>query len=153
MTISDLRAAVFHAPKRGAIEVLELKSTKEIAFQLQTANKPFGLIRIGDINKWQNEFLTGFQRGKVLETSFFNRMDDFDGTILMGSRAFFESWDSNRPNVINLINIGSHKAQKFIVQSVGRGVRIQPLPTRRGRLQRLLTEAEDLSQNQVEYLR
>lgn len=153
MTIPDLRAAVFHAPKRGAIEVLELTSTKEIAFQLQTANKPFGLIRIGEIRKWQNKFLAGFQRGKVLETSFFNHMDDFEGTILMGSRAFFESWDSNRPNVINFINIGSQKAQKFIVQSVGRGVRIQPLPIRRGRLKRLLTEADNLPENQVSVLK
>ena len=152
MKITDLRAAVFHSPKRGKIEVLELSSTKEIAFQLKTAHKPFGLIRIGDIRKWQNEFLVGFERGKVLETSFFNRMDDFDGTILMGSRAFFESWDSNRPNVINFINIGTQQAKKFIVQSVGRGVRIQPIKEKRGRLERLLTATENLPQNQAKIL-
>ena len=31
----------------------------------------------------------------------------------MGSRAFYEGWDSNRPNVMNFINIGSRDAKKF----------------------------------------
>jgi hypothetical protein len=48
--------------------------------------------------------------------------------ILLGSRAFYEGWDSNRPNIINMINIGSGDAKKFVPQSIGRGVRIQPNP-------------------------
>ena len=55
----------------------------------------------------------------------------------MGSRSFFESWDSNRPNVINFINIGGSDAKKFVVQSVGRGVRIETLPNQRRRFARL----------------
>lgn len=45
----------------------------------------------------------------------------------MGSRAFYEGWDSNRPNIILYINIGKGiDAKKFVLQSIGRGVRIQP---------------------------
>jgi len=48
--------------------------------------------------------------------------------ILMGSRSFYEGSDSNRPNVANFINIGvGTDARKFILQSVGRGVRIEPV--------------------------
>jgi type III restriction enzyme len=40
-----------------------------------------------------------------------------------------------RPNVANFINIGvGTDARKFILQSVGRGVRIEPLQGRRQRL-------------------
>lgn len=56
----------------------------------------------------------------------------------MGSRSFYEGWDSNRPNVANFINIGvGTDARKFILQSVGRGVRIEPLEGRRQRLKLL----------------
>ena len=70
------------------------------------------------------------EKGKTLhEGALFADLEKSDITILMGSRAFFESWDSNRPNVINFINIGtSAEAKKFITQSIGRGVRIEPLP-------------------------
>jgi len=61
----------------------------------------------------------------------------------MGSRSFYEGWDSNRPNVINFINIGiGTDAKKFILQSVGRGVRIEPLKNKRKRLLSLYNAKE-----------
>jgi hypothetical protein len=61
----------------------------------------------------------------------------------MGSRTFYEGWDSNRPNVITYINIGTGtEAKKFILQSVGRGVRIEPLPGKRRRLLSLYNAKE-----------
>ena len=33
--------------------------------------------------------------------------------ILFGSRSFYEGWDSNRPNVMNFINIGSEAKNLF----------------------------------------
>lgn len=52
----------------------------------------------------------------------------------MGSRSFYEGWDSNRPNIILFINIGKGTdAKKFVLQSIGRGVRIEPLPNKRKR--------------------
>ncbi|MCX7929082.1 MAG: restriction endonuclease subunit R, partial [Patescibacteria group bacterium] len=57
----------------------------------------------------------------------------------MGSRSFYEGWDSNRPNLLLFVNIGVRDdAKKFVLQSVGRGVRIEPLKYRRKRLQDLL---------------
>jgi restriction endonuclease len=54
----------------------------------------------------------------------------------MGSRAFYEGWDSNRPNVIAFINIGIGKAaKKFALQSIGRGVRIEPFKNMKRRLE------------------
>jgi type III restriction enzyme len=61
----------------------------------------------------------------------------------MGSRSFYEGWDSNRPNVICYINIGTGTdAQKFILQSVGRGVRIEPIKNKRKRLLPLYNAGE-----------
>lgn len=61
-----------------------------------------------------------------------NSNDDIN--ILLGSRSFYEGWDSNRPNVINFINIGGADAQKYVLQSLGRGVRIEPISGYRKRL-------------------
>ncbi len=52
----------------------------------------------------------------------------------MGSRSFYEGWDSNRPNIVLFIDIGKGSdAKKFVLQSIGRGVRIEPLPNKRRR--------------------
>ncbi len=56
---------------------------------------------------------------------------------------FTKVWDSNRPNVINFINIGmGEEARKFILQSVGRGVRIEPIKNKRKRLLQLYNAGE-----------
>ena len=135
MTVAGLRAEIFHSRRRGELEFVRSKDRKELALQLKNADAPFAVIRIGDISKWRNEFLAGYNETQAIgDKSFFETLDQNRVTILMGSRAFFESWDSNRPNVINFINIGSREAKKFVVQAVGRGVRIEPLPSVRKRL-------------------
>ena len=133
MTIESLRQHIFLSPAKGALEVIRSKDKKEIAFKLKSADSPFALIRIGDTSKWRNTLLANYEYTEALrETSFFTALEEDDSsiTILMGSRSFFESWDSNRPNVINFINIGSGDAKKFLPQAIGRGVRIQPLGRR-----------------------
>lgn len=57
-----------------------------------------------------------------------------DINLLLGSRSFYEGWDSNRPNVINMINIGKQDAKKFVLQGIGRGIRIEPHKGERKRL-------------------
>ena len=136
MNIGDLREAVFLSRKQGKLQIIRGKeSNKELAFQLVNADRPFAMFRIGDTAKWRNELLVGFEETTTLqEQGFFAGLEASDISILMGSRAFFESWDSKRPNIINFINIGGHEAKKFIVQAIGRGVRIEPLPGKRRRL-------------------
>lgn len=55
-------------------------------------------------------------------------------TINLLSLKDFDTWDSNRPNVMNFINIGTGDAKKFVLQSLGRGVRIEPTKNNRKRL-------------------
>ncbi|MGI9348106.1 MAG: DEAD/DEAH box helicase family protein [Gammaproteobacteria bacterium] len=142
MSLRQFRDAIFGSQTKGALEyILSSRGDKEIAFKLKNTDKPFGLIKIGTIDKWKNDFLRGMEQNKNLgDKSFFDNLDHSPSiSILMGSRSFFESWDSTRPNVINFINIGKEKdAKKFIMQSVGRGVRIEPLPEYRRRFDLIL---------------
>jgi hypothetical protein len=142
LTPDRLRASVFNSATPGEIEVLvRAADRKEIAFQLKGADQPFALIKIGDIADWLKTELSGYEQSRSLEDEgYFARLNrDSDINILMGSRSFYEGWDSNRPNVINFVNIGvGADAQKFIRQSIGRGVRIEPFKNQRQRLQALV---------------
>lgn len=140
----DLLREVFNASSAGEIEVLARPSDRqEVAFKLKTSDEPFALIRIGDITDWLKQELSGYEVNQhFTDEGYFERLNqsDSDINILLGSRSFYEGWDSNRPNVITYINIGTGtEAKKFILQSVGRGVRIEPLKNRRKRLRELIT--------------
>lgn len=142
LTLNDVLKHVFNAPSPGEIEVLARPSNdKELAFKLKSASAPFALIKIGDTRAWRKEMLAGYTFVEGFsDESFFEciNADDTDITLLMGSRSFYEGWDSNRPNVITFINIGTGAdAKKFVLQSVGRGVRIEPLKNKRRRLENL----------------
>lgn len=142
LELEDIFKTVYNAGNPGDIEVWVRPSNRqEIAFKLKNADRPFALIKIGDITAWLKDKLDGYD---ILEgfddEGFFLRLNEDDSyiNILMGSRSFYEGWDSNRPNVITFINIGTEtEARKFILQSVGRGVRIEPLAGSRKRLQNL----------------
>jgi type III restriction enzyme len=144
---NDLCRYVFNADSWGEIEVLVRPSNRqEMAFKLRTADRPFALIKIGDISDWLKKKLSGYEIAEQFDDeSLFARLnaDDSDINILMGSRSFYEGWDSNRPNVICYINIGTGTdAQKFILQSVGRGVRIEPIKNKRKRMLPLYNAGE-----------
>jgi superfamily II DNA or RNA helicase len=143
----DILQAVFNSKQPGNIEVLKIPGNrKEIIFKLQTSEKPFALIKIGDISGWLKNTLKGYEIIESFENkSMFEKInrDDSDINILMGSRAFYEGWDSPRPNLILFVNIGVGKdAKKFVLQSVGRGVRIEPQKNKRKRLRSLFSAKE-----------
>jgi len=143
----DILQSVFNAGTPGNIEVLKIPSNKqELVFKLATSDLPFALIKIGDIADWLKSKLSGYE---VIETwdneSVFKRLnkDDSSISILMGSRSFYEGWDSNRPNLVLFVNIGvGTDAKKFVLQSVGRGVRIEPSKNKRRRLKNLYNAKE-----------
>ena len=143
ITQADLLQIVFNAGGPGEIEVLVRPSNhQEVAFKLKTSDDPFALVRIGDISDWLKKELAGYEINQHFADSYFEQLNrpDSDINILLGSRSFYEGWDSNRPNVIMYINIGiGTDARKFILQSVGRGVRIEPLKNQRKRLRELYT--------------
>ena len=141
----------FESQRGSEIEVLlRPGNRREIAFKMRAGTHPFALINIGDNTEWLREKLQGISKIETLESeSFFDRLNDSESpiNILMGSRTFYEGWDSNRPNVINFINIGVGKdAKKFIMQSVGRGVRIQSWRGRHQRVEKLREHFSDRSQ-------
>jgi type III restriction enzyme len=142
LTMKDVYKYIFNAESKGDIEVLVRPSNdKELAFKLKTSAAPFALIKIGQTAEWLKDFLAGYEIIKGFEDeSFFAHLNEEDSEInlLMGSRSFYEGWDSNRPNVITFINIGvGAEARKFVLQSVGRGVRIEPMKGKRKRLESL----------------
>ena len=139
ITKTDILNYVFNSETSGEIEILRRPSNKkELAFKLKTSDKPFALIKIGDVSGWLKDEFVGYEvQERFEDENYFENLnrEDSDINILMGARSFYEGWDSNRPNVINFINIGMGvNAKKFILQSVGRGVRIEPIKDNRKRL-------------------
>ncbi|HPD65743.1 MAG TPA: DEAD/DEAH box helicase family protein [Bacteroidia bacterium] len=144
---NDVLNYIFNAKTPGNIEVLKIPGNRqEMIFRLMTADKPFALIKIGDISGWLKEKLDGYEINETFNNeSYFKAInqDDSDINILMGSRSFYEGWDSNRPNILLFVNIGiGSDAKKFVLQSVGRGVRIEPQKHKRKRLQNLFNAKE-----------
>jgi len=139
----DILRHVFNSDKSGAIEVsFRPSDKKQAAFKLTTSDRHFALIKTGEMPEWLKNELGRFNINHRFENEGFfetiNR-DDSDINILMGSRSFYEGWDSNRPNILLFVNIGvGSDAKKFVLQSVGRGVRIEPQKNMRKRLQNLL---------------
>lgn len=143
----DILEYVLNAQTPGNIEVLKIPGNRnELIFKLKTAEKPFALIKIGDISGWLKDKLEGYEINETFDNeSYFKAInqDDSDINILMGSRSFYEGWDSNRPNLLLFVNIGvGSDAKKFVLQSVGRGVRIEPQKHKRKRLQNLFNAKE-----------
>ncbi|MBP1911486.1 DEAD/DEAH box helicase family protein [Thermococcus stetteri] len=147
LTLEDILKHVYNAESFGSVEAIIIPGTKrEAVFKLKTSDKPFALVRIGDAAKWIGENLTGYEVMESYEDrSIFEDLNNREEiSILMGSRAFYEGWDSNRPNIILFINIGVRTdARKFVLQAIGRGVRIEPIKGKRKRLQALYKEGKD----------
>ncbi|RKV29441.1 DEAD/DEAH box helicase family protein [Helicobacter pylori] len=139
MDFKGLKEAVFYA-SNGHIEVIiNPKNNQEIAFKLNTSDKIFCLIKIGDITEWICEKLKSVKvvskNLSFKEESYFNQIDKSSINILVGSRAFDTGWDSTRPSVILFLNIGlDDDAKKLVKQSFGRGVRIESVKNQRQRL-------------------
>ncbi len=139
LDFKGLKEAVFYA-SNGHIEVIiNPKNNQEIAFKLNTSDKVFCLIRIGDITEWIREKLKSVKvvskNLSFKEESYFSQIDKSSINILVGSRAFDTGWDSTRPSVILFLNIGlDDDAKKLVKQSFGRGVRIESIKNQRQRL-------------------
>jgi superfamily II DNA or RNA helicase len=145
----DICNYIFNSNDGGNIEyIVNPNNKQEIALKLNSTGKPFALIKIGDISKWINKNLKNYQEVNAFEDKkYFEKLNDKDSpiNILLGSRAFYEGWDSNRPNVITFINIGTGEdAKKFVLQAIGRGVRIEPMPNQRKRISRLSVQNQAL---------
>jgi len=136
ITYDSLKLSIFYA-KTGNIEaIINPKEKGEIAFKLDSSDKPFGLLKIGDTSSWKNDELDGF---KIIDTfkddGYFKSLDSSSVNILIGSRSFYEGWDTTRPNIMLFLNIGMDKdAKKFVTQSIGRGMRVESVDGNRQRI-------------------
>ncbi|GHQ02736.1 helicase [Helicobacter pylori] len=139
MDFKGLKEEVFYA-SNGHIEVIiNPKNNQEIAFKLNTSDKVFCLIKIGDITEWICKKLKSVKvvskNLSFKEESYFSQIDRSSINILVGSRTFETGWDSTRPSVILFLNIGlDDDAKKLVKQSFGRGVRIESVKNQRQRL-------------------
>lgn len=135
----DLREQIFYAKETSSLECCKIKgNNKELAFKSKNATKPFLLLNIGSIKEWEKSYLDGLgiESGEDMAKGYFEELNHKESPIqiMMGSKVFSEGWDSNRVNFINFINIGSKKAKKYVLQTIGRGVRIEPFKDVRKRL-------------------
>ncbi|ADL08317.1 DEAD/DEAH box helicase family protein [Thermosediminibacter oceani] len=158
VTKDDILNLVYNAEKPGNIEAIVDKKNNEIALKLDTSDRPFALIRMGDISKWIKEGLKTYkveEKHITQEGGYFEELNVPASpiNILLGSRTFYEGWDSNRPNIINFINIGTNEdAKKFALQAIGRGVRIEPFRGKRKRLWYLQNELDDKLYKEIKNL-
>lgn len=139
ITKNDILKYAFNANSFGSIEATRIAgNTRELAFKLTTSERHFCLLVASDALKWQLNVLEDYIVSDTpITESYFDEinLDNSDINILLGSRIFSEGWDSNRPNIINFINIGvNEEARKFVLQAMGRGVRIQPFNNFRTRI-------------------
>jgi len=143
----DVLKHVYNSETHSAIEVRHSsENEKELIFKLKTSTQPFALMKIGTTSTWLQEKLEGYDVEEQYDLeSYFDNLNDSDSTIniLLGSRSFYEGWDSNRPNVMLFINLGKSNRRKFIMQAIGRGMRIEPVPNKRRRI-RYLPDVDEI---------
>lgn len=139
--LNDLRKNIFYSEKISNVEACKIKGNlKELVFKSKNSTKPFLLLNIGDIKEWEREHILelGIDIGEDLSQSYFDSINEVNSpiNIMIGSKVFAEGWDSNRVNMISFINIGSKNAIKYVLQTIGRGVRIEPFKNIRKRLEK-----------------
>ncbi|WP_334094158.1 type III restriction endonuclease subunit R, partial [Helicobacter typhlonius] len=139
MDSKTLRKEMFYAKEASMIEACRIKgNTKEIVFKSKNAKEPFLLLNIGSIKEWEKQYLhyLGVESGEDITSGYFQSINEQSSPIqiMIGSKVFSEGWDSNRVNMISFINIGSKNAKKYVLQTIGRGVRIEPFKGVRKRL-------------------
>lgn len=62
ITKQDILKHIYNSERSGQIEILIRPSDrKEMAFKLKTSDRPFALIKIGDISGWLKEEFVGYE--------------------------------------------------------------------------------------------
>lgn len=140
---NDILKYVFNSNSPGEIEVSEIGGNNdELAFRLKTStfSDPFALLKASNVKSWKKNILSNYiftEATTIDQQGYFSNIHHANNkiNILMGSKQFIEGWDSNRPNIINFINMGiSDERIKLVLQTIGRGVRVEPYTNNRKRL-------------------
>lgn len=128
----DLLDKIFHNRAGGVLAVARIKGNEnEIMLQVGHANKPFGLINVGDANGLTDHFKKLNIDNVVVRESdfavpFFSQISQSNSPInlLIGSKRFVEGWDCWRVSTLGLMRVGRNEGTQ-IIQLFGRGVRLK----------------------------
>ena len=149
LTQEKMRSELFNHSEPGTIAIHEYgkDNAAEVAISISGAHT-FACVRATGVHgRWINEITGGNYDITTSLSPKFPTTADHSSTvnILLGSRVFYEGWSSSRPTVINYIGVGKTKeARKYILQSMGRGVRIESLRNHRDRFNSTLPEVQQL---------
>lgn len=129
---SDILEKLFQNKAGGELSIARIKGDEnEIMLRVGQAEKPFGLINVGDASGLASHLAEqGFDNVAVLESEFAETMfgqinlSSSPVNLLIGSKRFVEGWDCWRVSTLGLMHVGKSEGAQ-IIQLFGRGVRLK----------------------------
>lgn len=128
----DILEKLFQNRAGGELSIARIKGDEnEIMLRVGQAEKPFGLINVGDASGLATHIAEqGFDNVAVLESEFAETMfgqinlSSSPVNLLIGSKRFVEGWDCWRVSTLGLMHVGKSEGAQ-IIQLFGRGVRLK----------------------------
>ena len=128
----DILDKLFQNRAGGELSIARIKGNEnEIVLRVGQAEKPFGLINVGDASGLAAHIAEqGFENVEVLESEFAETMfgqinlSKSPINLLIGSKRFVEGWDCWRVSTLGLMHVGKSEGAQ-IIQLFGRGVRLK----------------------------
>jgi hypothetical protein len=128
----DILDKLFQNRAGGELSIARIKGDEnEIMLRVGQAEKPFGLINVGDASGLASHISEqGFDNVAVLESEFAETMfgqinlSSSPVNLLIGSKRFVEGWDCWRVSTLGLMHVGKSEGAQ-ILQLFGRGVRLK----------------------------
>lgn len=129
---SDILDKLFQNRAGGELSIARIKGNEnEIMLRIGQADKPFGLINVGDASGLASHIAErNFDNVTVLESEFAETMfgqinlSSSPVNLLIGSKRFVEGWDCWRVSTLGLMHVGKSEGAQ-IIQLFGRGVRLK----------------------------
>lgn len=128
----DILEKLFQNRAGGELSIARIKGDEnEIMLRVGQAEKPFGLINVGDASGLATHIAEQeFDNVAVLESEFaetmFGQINQSSSPVnlLIGSKRFVEGWDCWRVSTLGLMHVGKSEGAQ-IIQLFGRGVRLK----------------------------
>ena len=128
----DILDKLFQNRAGGELSIARIKGDEnEIMLRVGQAEKPFGLINVGDASGLATHIAAQqFDNVAVLESEFAETMfsqinlSSSPVNLLIGSKRFVEGWDCWRVSTLGLMHVGKSEGAQ-IIQLFGRGVRLK----------------------------
>ncbi|MBC06431.1 DEAD/DEAH box helicase family protein [Thalassospira sp.] len=128
----DILEKLFQNRGGGELSIARIKGDdNEIMLRVGQADKPFGLINVGDASGLASHLSEqAFENASVLESEFaetlFGQVTSSSSPVnlLIGSKRFVEGWDCWRVSTLGLMHVGKSEGAQ-IIQLFGRGVRLK----------------------------